>query len=283
MSGVSIRRMTTGDLGFCLKLMRMTGWGITLDDLRRMLSYEPDGCFVASLDGADVGMVGSTGYGEVGWVGNLVVLPQRRGLGIGASLMRSAIQHLKDAGVSSIRLDSVAKAIPLYRRLGFTEEYPSLRFTRVGRSFDVMGVEAMLQKDLPDVLELDVRFFGASRARMLGRVFHDFPDLCYVARIGSRMVGYIMAKEGEGIRKIGPWICEPDRPEIAEALLQKIMDESVGGKLWVGVPDGNKASVEILGSNGFEGLPSSTRMCHGDCTPMGDVRGVFGIGAADKG
>ncbi len=283
MSGVSIRRMTAGDLGFCLKLMRMTGWGITFDDLRRMLSYEPDGCFIASLDGADVGMVDSTSYGDIGWVGNLVVLPQHRGLGIGASLMRSAIQHLKDAGVGSIRLDSVAKAIPLYRRLGFTEEYLSLRFTGVGRSCDVTGVEAMLQKDLPDVLELDGRFFGASRARILSRVLHDFPDLCYVARIGSRMVGYIMAKEGEGIRKIGPWICEPGRPGLAQVLLQKIMDESVGGKLWVGVPEGNKASVEILGSNGFEGLPSSTRMCHGDCTPMGDVKGVFGIGAADKG
>jgi len=283
MSGVRIRRMTTGDLGFCLKLMRMTGWGNTSDDLRRMLSYEPDGCFIASLDGADVGMVGSTSYGDVGWVGNLVVLPQHRGLGIGASLMRSAIQHLKDAGVSSIRLDSVAKAIPLYRRLGFSEEYLSLRFTGVGKSCDVTGVEAMLQADLPDVLELDGRFFGASRARMISRVLRYFPELCYVARIGSRMVGYIMAKEGEGLLKIGPWICEPGRPGVAEALLQKIMDEAAGGKLWVGVPEWNKASVEILGSNGFEGLPSSTRMCRGDRTPMGDVRGVFGIGAADKG
>lgn len=283
MSGVSIRRMTKGDLGFCVKLMRMTGWGITFDDLRRMLSYEPDGCFIASLDGADVGMVDSTSYGDVGWVGNLVVLPQHRGLGIGASLMRSAIQHLKDSGVGSIRLDSVSKAIPLYRRLGFTEEYLSLRFTGIGRSCDVTGVEVMLKADLPDVLELDGMFFGASRARMLSRVLHDFPGLCYVARTGSLVVGYIMAKEGEGLRKIGPWICEPGRPGVAEALLQKIMDESVGGKLWVGVPEGNKASVEILGSYGFEGLPSSTRMCHGDCTPIGDVRGVFGIGAADKG
>ena len=61
------------------------------------------------------------------------------------------------------------------------------------------------------------------------------------------------------------------------------MDEADGERLRVGVPGVNVASVEILKSNGFGSLSTSTRMCLGDCTPMGDFRGVFGIGAADKG
>ena len=275
--------MAEGDLSFCLGLMRLTGWGNTADDLRRMMSYEPGGCFIASLDGEDVGMVGSISYGRVGWVGDLIVLPDHRGRRIGASLVRRALRHLEGSGVVSVRLDSVEKAIPLYRRLGFREEYPSLRFTGIGRSSRASGVERMNQADLAEVSELDERYFGAPRERVLGRVLHDFPDLCHVARVGSRISGYIMAKVGEGSHKIGPWICDPREPGLAEALLRRIMDEADGESLWVGVPGGNLASVEILKSNGFGSLPTSTRMCLGDCAPMGDVRGVFGIGAADKG
>jgi ribosomal protein S18 acetylase RimI-like enzyme len=283
MSGVSVRRMAEVDLSFCLDLLRLTGWGNTADDLRRMMSYEPGGCFIASLGGEDVGMVGSVSYGGVGWVGDLIVLPEHRGRGVGASLMRRAIRHLEGSGVGFVRLDSVAKAIPLYRRLGFREEYPSLRFMGIGRPSRASGVERMNPTDLSDVSKLDERFFGASRERVLRRVLHDFPDLCHVARGDPRISGYIMAKVGEGSHKIGPWICDPREPGLAEALLRRIMDEADGERLWVGVPGGNVASVEILKSNGFGSLPTSTRMCLGDCTSMGDVRGVFGIGAADKG
>jgi GNAT superfamily N-acetyltransferase len=283
MSGVSVRRMAEGDLSFCLELMRPTGWGNTVDDLRRMMSYEPGGCFIASLDDEDVGMVGSISYGRVGWVGDLIVLPEQRGGGIGTSLMTRALRHLEGSGVVSVRLDSVAKAIPLYRRLGFREEYPSLRFTGIGRPSNASRVDRMNHADLSEVSKLDERFFGASRERVIERVLHDFPDLCHVARVGLRISGYIMAKIGEGSHKIGPWICDPREPGLAESLLRRIMDEVDGERLWVGVPGGNVASVEILKSNGFCSLPTSTRMCLDDCTPMGDVRGVFGIGAADKG
>nr|MBC8498141.1 GNAT family N-acetyltransferase [Candidatus Bathyarchaeota archaeon] len=82
----SIRRMVPEDEGFFLELIGLTGWGNTVADFRRMLHYEPGGCFLASRDGVDVGMVNSTLYGSVGWIGNLVVHPGHRGEGIGAAL-----------------------------------------------------------------------------------------------------------------------------------------------------------------------------------------------------
>ncbi|TRO46501.1 N-acetyltransferase, partial [Candidatus Bathyarchaeota archaeon] len=76
--------MTPEDEDFFLELIDLTGWGNTAADFRRMLYYEPGGCFKASADGVDVGMVGSTRYGSVGWIGNLVVHPGHREGGIGA-------------------------------------------------------------------------------------------------------------------------------------------------------------------------------------------------------
>jgi GNAT superfamily N-acetyltransferase len=173
--------MVPEDEGFFLELISLTGWGNTAADFRRMLQYEPGGCFLATRDGVDVGMVNSTRYGSVGWIGNLVVHPGQRGGGIGAALMRRAMEHLTDSGAASIRLDSVEKAIPLYERLGFRAEYASLRFSGLGMAFDVPDVEEMHASHLEGVMDLDARCFGANRERMLRRVFRDFPEHCFVA------------------------------------------------------------------------------------------------------
>lgn len=278
-----IRCMVPEDEGFFLELIGLTGWGNTAADFRRMLHYEPGGCFLASRDGVNVGMVNSTLYGSVGWIGNLVVHPGHRGEGIGAALMRRAMEHLTNSGAASIRLDSVEKAIPLYERLGFRAEYASLRFSGLGMAFDVPDVEKMHASHLERVLDLDVKYFGSRRERMLRRVFKDFPEYCFVACEEGVVRGYIMAKRGESNVRIGPWVCEPSRPELAGGLLRRMMDATSGERLWIGVPEGNWASVEILTEHGFSSLPSSLRMCYGECSVMGDPRGRFSIGAPDKG
>jgi hypothetical protein len=193
------------------------------------------------------------------------------------------MEHLIDSGVKSIRLDAVPKAIPLYERLGFKGESLSLRFTGIASQKGSTGCERMDEMDLPEVSELDLRLFGAPRGRVLRRVHADFPGLCFVAREDSRLLGYIMAKEGEGRTRIGPWICEPDETWIAEKLLHQLMEEVAGSVLWAGVPVGNQCSVEILERNGFISSPSSHRMCHGECGETGMVEGIFGVGGPDKG
>ena len=278
-----IRCMVPEDEGFFLELIGLTDWGNTAADFWRMLHYEPGGCFLASQDGVDVGMVNSTSYGSVGWIGNLVVHPEHRGGGIGSALMRRAMEHLTDSGVTSIRLDAVEKAIPLYERLGFRAEYASLRFNGLGRAFSTSQVEEMNASHLEEVLEIDSRYFGANRERVLRRVFEDFPEYCFVACEEGVARGYIMAKRGESNVRIGPWIYEPSRVKLAGGLLERLMDAAAGERLWVGVPEGNRASVEILTAHGFGSLQSSLRMCYGECSVMGDLRGRFSIGAPDKG
>jgi len=283
MAAIEIREMTAGDLDFCLEMFRITGWGNTANDILRMITYEPGGCFVASMNGEDVGMVGSISYREIGYLGNLIVRPEHRGKGIGATLMKEAMEYLLENGVEAIRLDAVPKAIPLYERLGFRRESLSLRFTGHATETGSTGCVRMTESDLQDILGLDLRFFGAPRGRILRRVHTDFPRLCFVAREGSRLVGFIMAKEGEERTRIGPWICEPDEVEIAEQLLRRLMDEVVGGTLWAGVPEGNNCSAKILERNGFESGPPSHRMCHVKYGETGIVEGIFSVGGPDKG
>jgi predicted N-acetyltransferase YhbS len=274
--------MTCRDIDLALRLFEVAGWGNTRADIERILSYEPHGCFVANVDGEDVGMVATTSYGPVAWIGNLIVAPEVRGRGIGTALMWMAINHLAESSVSSVRLDAVPKAIPLYRRLGFKTEYKSLRFVGEATKRGLAGIKPIMPGDIPGIRALDTRFTGLDREKILSRTLKEFPGLCFKAEIRGRLVGYIMGREGTDSFKVGPWICEPGRNEAAD-LLNALMHEVAGERLLVGVPEGNLHSVKLLNGLGFRQNPSSLRMCYGDCTMVENVKGIYGLGAPDKG
>jgi len=279
-----IRKMhLTEDLHFARYLTEIVGWDYSIGDFERLLYYEPEGCFIAEHDGEPVGIVSTTTYGKLAWVGSLIVLEHYRSKGIGSGLMKHAIHYLKTKDVETIRLDAVPKAIPLYKRLGFKEEYDSLRFIGTGQKITYRKVRRMKNDDLESVILLDTQFFGTYRERVLRRVYKDFQNSCFVSFADGNLVGYIMAKKGFDIIKIGPWICDPKHPEVAEELLKAVLNEARGMSIWVGVPDGNKRSVNILEKHGFVDQPKSVRMYYGKHDYVGLINGVFGIGSPEKG
>jgi ribosomal protein S18 acetylase RimI-like enzyme len=283
MSEPEIRVMTHNDLDLVMRLQEMVGWGNTRADAERSLYYEPGGCFVASQNGIDVGIINSFLYGDSGFIGNLIVVPEARGSGVGAALMRHAMERLTSEGANTIRLDGVQKAISLYERLGFKGEYWSLRLGGNASKAPHHGVEPMMKEDLDQVTRLDRRFFGQDRGQKLRRVQHDFSDLCFKASKGGEVRGFIMAKVGTSNVRVGPWICDPAFSDMAEPLLNALLSKVEGRKIWIGVPEFNKASIKILEGKSYQRMPPSLRMCYGVCKKVEDVLGIFGVGAPDKG
>jgi ribosomal protein S18 acetylase RimI-like enzyme len=283
MNQLEIRVMTYRDINFVMRLQEIAGWGNTRADIERSLYYEPSGCFAASINGVDVGIVNSFLYGDVGFIGNLIVVPESRGCGVGAALMKKAMERLMVDGACSICLDGVQKAISLYERLGFKSEYWSLRFTGLASKGSYHGVEPMVREDLEQVARLDRRFFGLDRDQKLRRVQNDFPDLCFKASKSGEIQGFIMAKLGASNVRVGPWIWNPDFGDLAEPLLNALTSKVEGRKIWVGVPEFNEASVKIVEGKGYDRMPASLRMCYGAFKKVENVFGIFGIGAPDKG
>ena len=104
--------MTAADIAFGMRLKEQAGWNQTEADWIRALDLEPEGCFVAVLDGTPVGTETTCVFGPVAWVTMVLVEQSVRGRGIGRALIERTMQFLEGRGVETVRLD----ATPLGRR-----------------------------------------------------------------------------------------------------------------------------------------------------------------------
>ena len=91
--------------------------------------------FYVAQVGTDEGMAGYVWFGvshrpfsdaEIGWIYDILVLPEHRGKGVGEALMRHALKVSKERGFAQTSLMVNAKngaAWSLYEKLGFQTEY----------------------------------------------------------------------------------------------------------------------------------------------------------------
>jgi len=287
MESTSIRLFRESDIGFTYEMTKFEEWNYRKEDIQRMLRYNPSGCFIAEVNGKQAGHVFSVNYGKLGWIGLLIVSAECRRKGIGTLLMKKAMKHLLSNKVETVRLEAVPKIATIYRKLGFIEEYDSLRFLGVGRkigSSTNSNVKLLKKEKMKEIAEFDAEYFGVNRIKVLSKLYHDNPKLCFASYAGSKLVGYIMCRKAEKGYRVGPWVCSLENPQAARELLTKCM-ENVGenAKVYVGVLAVNKTAVEIMRDFGFEQYSKSIRMYVGKKLETEHINGVFAIGGPEKG
>ena len=79
---------------------------------------------LATLDGTPAGSARLLLMGDTGKIGRVCVLKPHRGTGLGAALIRAALEELRAQGMKTAKLGSQTHAIPFYERLGFTPTGP---------------------------------------------------------------------------------------------------------------------------------------------------------------
>lgn len=75
---------------------------------------------LATRNGQPVGTARLLIEGETAKIGRVAVLPEARGTGAGAALMRAALDELRARGVRAAKLGAQTHAIGFYEKLGFT-------------------------------------------------------------------------------------------------------------------------------------------------------------------
>jgi predicted N-acetyltransferase YhbS len=281
MNNVSMRLMTESDLGAADELRRLIGWNQTLEDWRRLLELEPQGCFIALRDQAMVGTVTTTAYGQaLAWIGMVLVHPQHRRQGIAASLMRQALEHLQRRGVRSVKLDATPAGYPLYQRLGFVPEWTLTRCQRPAKSELAAPKSALAETrdlsaaDWEAVDQVDAAAFGAPRSRLLRSLArHGRKALVWPAN--GAAAGWGLLRGGASADYLGPVVCPSAEGALAlvAALLREVGPRPV---IW-DVPDPNDAAKAAAQRFGFRPLRPLTRMRLGPEAATSDARAQFAI------
>lgn len=151
-------------------LSRAEGWNQTEADWTRLVALEPEGCFAIEHEGAPIATVTVVTYGRaLAWIGQMVVDPRHRRLGLGRRLMERALAFAEHRGIAWIKLDATDMGRPLYRTLGFEDEQPIVRWERTPAPFTRNAPVRAFSLDA--ALALDG--FGADRRALLSHLAAD--------------------------------------------------------------------------------------------------------------
>ena len=308
---IRIRTMTIADLPLGLRLKNQAGWNQTEADWLRFLSLEPQGCFVAELDGVPVGTLTTCLLGGVAWIAMVLVDVKARRKGVGSKLLRYALDYLDGRKVGTIRLDATPAGRAVYEKWGFIPEYNVVRYEGIaprGRDktaveevssdvFDTIDATAKSPKNvaktastlqnrgvkelltLASIIEFDKRLTGTDRGRMLNRLFQEHPHNFRLISSGGKPHGYITIRPGSNAFQIGPCVAVPDA---GSALFSYAWGRCAGKPIFLDIPVDNTDAVKSAESGGLKVQRLFTRMYRGGKVPD-SVQSIWASSGPEKG
>ena len=256
-----IRPMTFADIPLGMRLKAQAAWNQLEADWRRFLGLQPDGAFVAELDGTPAGTVTTCVFGPVAWVAMVLVDAALRGRGLGRALMERALDFLDGAGVQSVRLDATPLGQPLYERLGFVPEYLLTRFEGTPPRVEAPpGVSAAGPEHRDAVVQLDRAVTGTDRQRMLLRLFAEYPEEARVVESPAGVEGYLMTRPGARAHFVGPCIA---RGGAGPLLFADAWRRHAAEPIFLDIPEGNAPALTLARAAGLTPQRTLARMYRG--------------------
>lgn len=287
----TIRRLTEADLPFAKELKNIAKWNQVEADWLGYLAFQPDGCFLAEIGGEPAGTATTVTYdGEVGWIGMVLVHPDRRRYGIGTELLHHCIAYLRGIGIRSIKLDATPMGKQVYVPLGFADEYELTRYegTLPDRPDEwaaepgLGAVSTLGDDDLAELCAFDRDGFGVSRGLVLRTLAGRRADWSLLAR-GSdgRVAGYLLAHEGYEAVQLGPWAARDG--ETARRLLAEACRRLPGRRVFLDVPAPNRDGRKLMEMLGFRVQRGFSRMVLGENRFPGKPENIYATSGAEKG
>lgn len=120
---MTVQIAATRDIATCRRLRRIVfieEQGVSeadeLDDLDEVAIH-----LLATEEGHPLGTARLLTVGPTGKIGRVCVLPDRRGTGLGAALIRAGIETFRQGGgIKKVKLGAQVHALGFYQKLGFS-------------------------------------------------------------------------------------------------------------------------------------------------------------------
>ncbi len=232
----SIEPLVLEDVPALSRLVEQAGWNQLPSDWQRLIELEPQGCFVARLEGAIAGTLTTICYGsELAWIGMMLVDQRFRRQGIGRCLMEHAIATLQNRSIRSIQLDATPLGKLLYDQLGFRTEFAFHRWHKPG-SPTASSAPTATSMPLSDAnYALDRVTFGADRSVLLSCLADD-------SKVVSTSDGsFGMLRCGRVADYLGP----VSATESSAALIIRQLVDSTSRDLFWDIPSQNTSAVYL--------------------------------------
>ncbi|HNV85903.1 MAG TPA: GNAT family N-acetyltransferase [Candidatus Omnitrophota bacterium] len=284
MKNFVIRQMEESEMNFAVGQAAKEGWNPGLEDARAFYETDPEGFFIALLDGRPVGCVSAVSYGsDFAFVGFYIVLAEFRGQGFGIQLGQTALARLKTT--RAIGLDGVLAQQKNYERAGFRPAYGNTRYEykmtaplTVSQTTLTVPASAI---DRSKIGTYDRQCFPAERKVFLEKwlAMKNTKAFGWVER-GS-LKGYGVIRKCDTGYKIGPLFA--DNESIANELFLRLCSSVRPPEMvYLDIPEVNPAGLRLASSFGMRPVFTTTRMYLG---PAPDIRldKIFGITSFELG
>lgn len=273
-----LRDATLDDLPAIAALRESVGWGVADWALRAVIGQPHARCLVAiDGDGALAGVGSGIVYGQLGFIGNMIVAEEHRRRGVGSAILEAISGYLEGAGCIRLELNATSDGRPLYERHGFRSLGRSAT-ARIPRDAHLapdptVAVRSAASGDLPAIAGYDGPRFGGDR-RVLLELLVDAPGTTTLLAEGPAGIGgYACVRTDES--RIGPMLAEA--PPVAAALLREafllVPDAS---DVRLNLPPNNRPGAAWLEELGVAVEPWDGRMGRGPAIPRRDET-IYGM------
>lgn len=277
--------MTTSDIDQAMGLSTQEGWNQTEQDWRILVESTDNVCIAAEKDGRIIGTATALNHsGKVAWIGMVLVDKPMRGMGAGKLLMTEIIKRL--GHIESVKLDATPAGQPLYRSLGFIDEFTIIRMT----TESLKSIEYRYAGDKPGnikkegilrVIDRDTLIFGTDRSYLLNRLFYYYPQKAFSFTEVNGQWGYIFGRNGTKYNYIGP-VCA-GRNEEAKGLITAALDPFHGKSVALDILADKTDLIKWLESIGFAKQRDFVRMYMGKNSYAGESQYQYLISGPEFG
>lgn len=239
-AGMDFAPFQPDDVNGFLQLAVEENWVVEPWEFDYLLTAFRQGCFVArTAEGNVSGYVTSIQHDRSGWIGNLIVSGNYRGLGIGEALFLKALHALRSSGVETVWLTASKMGKALYEKHGFRSVDTIFRWSGEGR-----------RKSLHQYRETRLNHVEAYFDAIDRQAWGDHRSGLLAATGGRGAVlghdkGFVVLQPCGDAVQLGPFAALDDHA--AGHLLNNAMRNiPVAQKVYVDVPAGNRAAQRLF-------------------------------------
>ena len=282
---VKIRHLQISDIREAMKLVVAESWNQTEKDWELLISGDGNICLAAEIDGRLVATATAINYDNiVAWIGMVLVNKKQRGRGISKLLLNALFEKLKTC--QSIKLDATPAGQPVYKKLGFSDEYSISRMVNKAVNVEAEAASKLIpqkikETDVAEIINFARRVFGAGRSGLIRILIKENQNKSLLLKESNKITGFVLGRMGNRFYQIGP--LSASNKDVAIALVLAVLKELEGVPVVVDVPDDKQELIDWLSSIGFEKRRFFIRMFQHENRFPGEVESYYLIGGPEFG